>query len=118
MKEPFALVLVVFLAASFLYFGAACVRTASMRAEFERYGLTRFRVMTGVLQLCGAAGLVVGWWVRPMGVAAAVGLAVLMLLGFGARRKIRDTWAQSVPAGVYALLCVAAAWALWSGMRG
>ncbi|MEM6552732.1 MAG: DoxX family protein [Planctomycetota bacterium] len=114
MKQPVVLVLVVFLAASFLYFGAACVRTAAMRAEFERYGLSRFRVMTGVLQLCGAMGLIVGWWVRPVGVAAAVGLAVLMGLGFGVRRKIRDTWAQSVPSGAYAVLCAVAAWGLWS----
>ncbi|MFI2412157.1 DoxX family protein [Streptomyces sp. NPDC018947] len=32
----------------------------------------------GTAQLLGAAGLVVGLWVGPLGVAAAIGLAVLM----------------------------------------
>ena len=107
------LVLMVFVATSFAWFGTSCLVTAAMRGEFERYALARFRVLIGVLQLCGAVGLTVGWWYRPLGVAAAVGLTVLMLLGWTVRRRIRDPWLKQIPAGVYAGLSAVLAWGLW-----
>jgi len=91
-------------AASFVFFGISCLLTQNMRAEFLRYRLARFRVLTGVLQLLGAGGLVAGLWWTPIGVAAAAGLTLLMALGVGARRRIRDPWPQQVPAAAYAAL--------------
>lgn len=75
-----------------------------MRAEFVRYRLARFRVITGSLQLLGAAGLLAGLAWTPIGAAAAGGLAVLMMLGVGARQRIGDPWLLQVPAAAYAAL--------------
>ena len=89
---------------SFLFFGTGCLLTQAARAEFVRYRLARFRVLTGVLQLLGAAGLLAGLGWPPIGAAAAAGLALLMILGVGARRRIQDRWPLQVPAAAYAAL--------------
>jgi hypothetical protein len=75
-----------------------------MEQEFKRFGLDRQRRLTGVLQLMGAVGLVLGFWVPPLGALAAAGLSLLMLLGLGVRLKIKDRILQWSPALFYALL--------------
>ncbi len=87
-------------AAAFLFYGVACLATDHMVAEFERYGLARFRVLTGCLEVAGGAGLLVGIWFPPVGVAAALGLSLLMLLGVATRVRIRDSLLMTMPAFV------------------
>ncbi len=97
--------LTLFSGVSFLGFGTACLRSQPMRREFARYGLERFRVLTGLLQLAGGAGLLVGWWAwPPLACAAATGLASLMLLGVFTRLRIRDSLLQTAPATLYMAL--------------
>ncbi len=85
-----------------------------MKREFARYGLAKFRVMTGTLQLLGAFGLLTGLQLPWIGRLAAAGLAVLMLLGVGVRLKIKDTLLQTFPAFFYMLLnaylCLSPVW--------
>jgi hypothetical protein len=108
------LFLVFLSAVSFLGFGAACLFAPQMKREFVRYGLARFRVVTGVLQLLGALGLLVGLQVPGIGRSAAAGLALMMLAGVGVRLRIRDTLRQTFPAFFYmvlnAYLCLSAVW--------
>ncbi|MFS4415125.1 DoxX family protein [Maribacter sp. 2307ULW6-5] len=90
---------------SFLFFGMACFATQQMRREFERYGLAKYRSTVGALQLLGALGLFFGFFRLPeLQVAAAAGLALLMLLGFFVRLKIRDGVLQFAPSLFYAIL--------------
>ncbi|MFP4282510.1 MAG: DoxX family protein [Verrucomicrobiota bacterium] len=109
---PFYLVL--FSAVSFLGFGSACLLSSYMKQEFARYGLARFRVMTGTLQLFGALGLLAGLEVPWIGRFSAAGLALMMLLGVGVRLKIRDSLRQTTPAFFYmalnAYLCLSTVW--------
>lgn len=112
MNTPF-LALNLFSALSFLGFGVACLLTPAMRFEFARYGLSQYRAMTGVLQLAGAAGLVLGLWLAPVGLAAALGLSLQMAAGVGVRIHIQDRWFQCVPAGFYCVLNAALAFAYW-----
>ena len=72
-----------------------------MVQEFERYGLPQFRKLTGVLQLLGASGLLAGLQFPLIGAMAAGGLAFQMLIGFGVRVKIRDSFIRSIPALAY-----------------
>lgn len=65
----------------FLYYGLAVLVSDAMVTEFERFGLLRFRKFTGVLELLGALGLVLGYFVPHFTIAAAGGLAVLMAAG-------------------------------------
>ncbi|MFO7724180.1 MAG: DoxX family protein [Oceanipulchritudo sp.] len=89
---------------SFLIFGFGCFASARMKGEFRRYGLGRYRLTTGALQVAGALGLLAGTQVAFIGFAASLGLSVLMLLGVRVRRRIGDTWWQSFPALFYFLL--------------
>lgn len=94
-----------FSAISFLFFGWACFITSQMKSEFIRYGLENSRELIGGLQLLGALGLLFGYFYSPfIQTLAASGLSILMLLGFLVRLKIRDSFIQSAPSLLYALL--------------
>ncbi len=106
------LALIIFSSISFIGFGAACLGLPRMKREFDRYGLGAWRPLIGVLQLCGAAGLIIGLAYPWLGQAASAGIALMMLAGVGVRIKIKDSVAQTSPAVFYlvlnAYLCVAA----------
>lgn len=104
MVASMPLFLVYFSSLSFLGFGSACLVASYMKREFARYGLERFRVMTGTLQLLGAIGLLAGLQMPWIGRLAAAGLAVLMMLGVGVRLKIKDTPRKIFPAFFYMVL--------------
>jgi len=98
-------VLASFSALSFYAYGVGCLITAHMVAEFNRYGLAKFRALTGILQIVGAIGLTAGLLGAPtIGFLAAVGLALQMALGVGVRIKIRDSLLQCLPAFFYCCL--------------
>jgi hypothetical protein len=97
-------------ALAFLFYGITCLVTARMVAEFERYRLSRLRRTVGVLECLGALGLLVGHFNRPLLIAAATGLALLMLLGIATRIRIGDSLTQMLPA---AALLILNAFVLW-----
>ncbi|WP_178988519.1 DoxX family protein [Winogradskyella schleiferi] len=98
-------VLTCFTAVAFIYFGINCFYSEFIKLEFERYGLPTFRKLTGWLQLAGAVGLLIGlYWSPILYVLAAIGLFVLMLLGFIVRLKIKDNVIKSSPSLVFAIL--------------
>ena len=69
-----------------------------MKREFERFGLEDFRVLTGVLEVLGGLGLLVGFWWPPATIIASAGLTALMFLGFIVRLSIKDTFFETLPA--------------------
>lgn len=76
-----------------------------MKTEFVRYGLVQQRTTVGVLQLIGAVGLFLGYLYNPvLQLIASLGLCILMILGFGVRLKIKDSFIQSAPSLLYALI--------------
>jgi hypothetical protein len=75
-----------------------------MKKEFERYGLGDFQSTTGILEMLGALGLLLGFKFKILLMISAAGLSFLMLLGFGVRIKIKDSFVQSFPAFFYMLL--------------
>jgi hypothetical protein len=82
----------------FLFYGVSVLASDAMLAEFERFGLARFRRLTGALEVLGAAGLLAGYWLPWATGAAAAGLALLMVLGVATRVRVRDPILASVPA--------------------
>ena len=85
-------------AIAFLFYGIACLASPRMDAEFERYGLARFRRLVGALECLGALGLLVGQFSRPVLVLAAAGLVLTMLMGIATRIRIGDSLAKMLPA--------------------
>ncbi len=94
-----------FSAASFLFYGISCLFLPHMKNEFIRFGLENKRILTGILQILGSLGLLFGYFYSPiLVIISAAGLALLMILGFGVRIKIKDPIVASSPALFYAIL--------------
>ena len=97
---------VVVSAALFLVYGLLCLFSNGMQEEFSRYGLSRFRRLTGALEVLGGAGLLVGLLVPTIMLVASGGLALLMLLGIIARIRVRDPLLEMLPAFVLLVMNV------------
>ncbi|MFT4665651.1 MAG: hypothetical protein ACI9RM_002345 [Ulvibacter sp.] len=92
-------------ALSFIYFGIGCLISEFIISEFVRYGLTKFRILTGVLQLLGAAGLLIGLYFNPkILLFASTGLGVLMICGFIVRLSISDSFFKCLPSFSFAVV--------------
>ncbi len=98
---------------AFLVYGASVVFSNAMADEFERFGLAKFRVLTGVLELLGGAGLLIGLLYLPLLCLSAAGLALLMLLGLGVRLRMRDSVLLTMPALVLMIINAMIAYEAW-----
>jgi hypothetical protein len=92
-------------AIAFIFYGLMCLSTDHMKTEFQRYGMSRFRRLTGLLELLGGLGLLVGHFVYyPILAFSAGGLALLMFLGTIVRFKTKDPVIQILPAIILMLV--------------
>jgi hypothetical protein len=89
---------------SFLFYAIGALTMTSMKLEFERYGLERFRIPIACLQLAAVIGLLIGNWFPIIGFLAAGGLTLQMLLAVMVRIKIKDAFFRSLPAVGYLLI--------------
>ena len=96
---------------AFIGYGVSCLLSPGLVAEFERFGLARFRILTGWLEVAGGAGLLLGLRWPALGLVAALGLAVLMGLGVWTRIRTGDSIPKTLPA--IAFLAINAALALY-----
>jgi len=69
-----------------------------------RFGLASLRNLIGLLQICGALGLLAGLRFPLLGQTAAGGLALMMLLAILIRIKIHDGFLKTTPAVLYFLV--------------
>ena len=83
---------------AFVVYGALCLGSASMQAEFVRFGLARFRVVTGILEVLAGLGLLVGLGWPPALWLCSGGLTVLMLCGVIVRVRVKDRLVDILPA--------------------
>ncbi|SHJ11874.1 DoxX family protein [Aquimarina spongiae] len=92
-------------AISFIFYGINCLVKPKMKSEFIRFGLQKWRTLTGTLQLIGGFGLVIGLYVSPLLTAlSALGLGILMFMGFGVRISVGDNMLLSFPALIFGFL--------------
>lgn len=99
-------VLIGFVGFSFLYYGISCLSSNVMMAEFARFGLSDLqRQLTGVLQILGGLGAIIGFFYKPLQILSMIGISVLMLLGWGVRLKIEDPFLESLPSFLFFILC-------------
>ena len=83
-------------------------RDATVVASMHGVGVgDRQITLLATLELLGAAGLVVGIWLAPLGVLAAIGLALYFLGAVIAHIRVKAPVRDAVPALVLALLAVA-----------
>lgn len=75
-----------------------------MKDEFIRYRLSKYRAITGFLQVAASTGFLAGFYFKSLTLVSSFGLAVLMLLGVGVRIKIRDPFIAILPALIFMCL--------------
>ena len=88
----------------FLWYGLTTLFGGGMADEFSRFGLSRYRRLTGGFEVLGAVGLLAGVIWTPLVVVSAAGLSMLMLLGILTRLRVRDPWQATLPAILLMLL--------------
>lgn len=91
------------LISSFSFFGYAVSYFISphMKKEFKRFGLEKIGLLTIILEILGATGLIVGLKFNPILTISSLGLALLMLSGVIVRLKLKDSIWISLPALFY-----------------
>ena len=92
--------LAVLCSVAFLGYGINCLRSSAMEKEFIRYGLQKFRHLTGTLEILGGLGLLAGLRYYPLLIFSSSGLCLLMLLGLGVRLRLKDPWLSCLPAAI------------------
>lgn len=98
------IILVLFSGVSFIIYGCLFFLSPQMRNEFKRFGLEKFATLTGTLELLGGVGMLVGLKFNFILIISSGGLALLMLLGFGVRLKIKDGLWLTMPSLFFMLL--------------
>lgn len=104
MARSIILVVTLFSACSFLFYGFLCLFSKKMVIEFERYRLSRFRRVVGLLEFGGGLGQILGIYSKKLALFSSGGLAFLMLLGIWTRKRINDPWYLWLPAFILFLI--------------
>ena len=90
-------VLTWFSGVAFLVYGVLCFFSSSMANDFHRFNLDNLRTTTGILELAGGAGLLIGLKWPPALWVSSGSLALLMLIAFCIRMRMHDGVAVSTP---------------------
>jgi hypothetical protein len=90
---------------AFLVYGISCLSTTKMKDEFKRFGIPQFRILTGLLQVFGGIGCIIGYvWLDELLFLSAAGLSILMFSGLIVRLKIKDPFFAAMPAITFFIL--------------
>ncbi len=89
---------------SFFAYSVSYFTSTRMKDEFKRFNLEKLGLLTIILEILGAAGLLVGLKVVPILSLSSLGLATLMLFGLAFRIKLKDSIWISLPAIFYMVL--------------
>ncbi|WP_264737839.1 DoxX family protein [Cytobacillus firmus] len=66
-----------------------------------------FRVVTGIVQLIGVAGLIVGFWYADFAAMAGLWLGITMLCAAIAHFRVKDSFSKAVPALILMVIAFA-----------
>ena len=97
-------ILILISSLSFLIYGVSYFTSPHMKSEFIRFGLEKLGMLTAVLEIGGALGLLMGFMINSILLISSGGLALLMFLGFLARLRVKDSFWVSLPALLYMVL--------------
>lgn len=89
---------------AFFSYGIACICMEKFFHEFKRYKLSQFRILTGVLEVLGSAGLILGSYIPIFKTLASLGLTLLMIAGVSVRIRIKDSLIQIFPAAILMII--------------
>lgn len=116
--EILAIVLQSLLALAFLGGGVTKLIGQKMHVDnFVRWRLPQwFRIVTGLVEIAGAAALIVGYWEPSWAAWGALWLGFTMLCGVLVHLRVRDKAKEMLPSVVLLVLAVVLALLLWSDL--
>ena len=92
-------------AIAFIIYGLLILLTSHMKEEFERYQMEKFRTLTGILELLGGLGSIMGLhYFQRIYLVSTGGLFLLMFFGIIVRLKLKDNFFRILPALILFLL--------------
>jgi uncharacterized membrane protein YphA (DoxX/SURF4 family) len=102
----FSIVLQSLLTLYFVFSGVSKIAGAKYWVDiFKNLGLPQwFRVVTGFVQLVGAAVLIIGYWFAGAVAWAGIWLGITMLLACLTHFRVKDPIGKTMPAVVFAML--------------
>ncbi|MDF2662706.1 MAG: hypothetical protein K0Q94_5497 [Paenibacillus sp.] len=102
-----SIIIQIVLALLFLMAGAGKAAGSNMHVEnFKQWRLPQwFRVVTGLVELIGAAALVIGIWEPSWAAAGALWLGITSIGGIWVHIRARDTFKQSFMIVLLFILC-------------
>jgi uncharacterized membrane protein YphA (DoxX/SURF4 family) len=89
---------------SFIIYGITHFTSSKMKNEFIRFNLEKFGIVTAIFELLGGAGLLIGFFYRPLLLISAGGLTILMFAGLIARINVKDSFPDLVPVLFFIIL--------------
>lgn len=104
-----AIILEILLALAFLMAGGSKLASAQrMRENFKRWGYPQwFRSVTGLVEVIGAAGMIVGIFIPAIGALAGIWLGITMLGALFTHVRVNDTAPQFASPAVLLVLSLA-----------
>lgn len=98
------LIILLFSAISFIFYGISSFFSKRMLSEYERWGYKNQRILLGCLQLLGGIGLFIGILNATLLTVASFLLSFMMITAIVVRIKIKDSIIQMFPAILYTVL--------------
>ncbi len=95
---------VLFSSISFIGYVISYFVQPNMKNEFKRFGLEKLGLLTVILELIGALGLLIGLKINLLLIIASLGLGLLMLCGVIVRFRLKDNLWITFPALFYMFL--------------
>lgn len=98
------ILLVVFSALSFIFYGINSFFTKRMVSEYARWGYSDHRILLGCIQLLGGIGLLIGITNSVLLSVTSFLLTFMMITAIFVRIKIKDSLINMFPAIFYSLI--------------
>jgi uncharacterized membrane protein YphA (DoxX/SURF4 family) len=96
--------ILLFSAASFIFYGINSFVSKRMVSEYERWGYKNQRIILGCCQLLGGLGLLVGLMVPLLLSVTSFLLTCMMLTAVFVRIQIKENFIKMLPAMFYVVL--------------
>ena len=92
------IVLLIFSAVSFIFYGITSFFSKRMVSEYARWGYSKHRILLGCMQLLGGIGLLIGITNSTLLSVASFLLTFMMITAVFVRIKIKDSLINMFPA--------------------
>ena len=98
------LVILLFSAISFIFYGISSFYSDRMISEYERWGYKNFRKIIALLQLIAGVGLLIGLYFPLLLTIVSALLTIMMITAIFVRIRIKDNIINILPAILYSIL--------------